>query len=248
MTDEPAEPVDGNRKILIVDDSAMFRDLESLFLARSGHAITASDGGEALVLARRERPDVIVADLSMPGMAGDELCRHLKSDPDLRRIPVIMVTGGGDDGEEHARAVRAGADDVIEKPVSRVDLIQAVNRFLRVAVRGLVRVSLETDVRIGLTDSDAWGWSRNLSRGGIFLEADASVEPESELRLRFTLPERPDSLAPTAKVVWRRPASTTLRPGMGLQFLRLDRPSAQLIDSYVYEHAPGDGEIDAPPA
>jgi uncharacterized protein (TIGR02266 family) len=240
MTHEVDESLDGNRKILIVDDSPMFRDLETLFLARSGRVLTASDGGEALVAARRERPDVVVTDLSMPGMGGDDLCRHLKSDPDLRKIPVIIVTTGADDGEEHARAVRAGADDVIEKPVSRVTLIQAVNHFLRLAIRGLVRVTLETDVRIGFVDHEAWGWSRNVSRGGMFVEADASMEPDTELRLRFSLPDRPAALAPTAKVVWRRPASTTLRPGMGLQFLRLDSSAAQQIDAYVYEHAPPD--------
>jgi uncharacterized protein (TIGR02266 family) len=129
---------------------------------------------------------------------------------------------------------------VIEKPVSRVTLIQAVNRFMRLAVRGLLRVSLETDVRIGLVDHDAWGWSRNLSRGGMFVEADTSVEPDRELQLRFSLPDRPDPLVPTAKVVWRRPASTTMRPGMGLRFLRLDGPSAQLIDAYIYENAPAE--------
>lgn len=224
------------RKILIVDDAPMFRELESLFLARTGRVITASSGAEALEAARRNLPDVVVADYAMPGMNGDALCREIKSDPDLRRTPVIIVAGRYEE-DEHERAVRAGADDVIEKPINRLTLIQAVNRFLRLAVRGLVRVPIETEVRLGLESCEMWGRACNISRGGIFVEAEASVEPDTELQLEFLLPNETDTLAPTAKVVWRRMQSPTVRPGLGMQFLKLDHIAAKQLDDYVYEHA-----------
>lgn len=224
------------RKILVVDDAAMFRDLESLFLARCGEVLTACDADEAWETLVRERPDVLVTDLSMPGMGGDELCRRIKADPDLRRTPVIIVTGRNA-GDEHERAVRAGADDVVEKPVNRVSLIQAVNHFLRLAVRGLVRVALETDVRIAGAEGELWGRSRNVSRGGIFVESERELPPDSEVQLEFALPESPDALAPTAKVVWRRPATRDEAAGLGLQFLKLDREAARRLDEYVYERA-----------
>jgi CheY-like chemotaxis protein len=118
------------RTILVVDDAPVFRELGSLFLARSGRVITASYGNEALVAMQRERPDVVVTDLHMPGMDGDALCREIKSDLHLRHIPVIVATSG-ESADERARAVLAGADDVIAKPIRRLSLIQAVNRFLR---------------------------------------------------------------------------------------------------------------------
>jgi CheY-like chemotaxis protein len=203
--------MDIKRKILIVDDAPMFRELESLFLARIGRVFTSGEGEEALGVAHEERPDVIIADLSMPGMGGDELCRRVKADPDLRRTPVVIVTGG-ERGDDHERAVRAGADDVLEKPVNRLALIQAVNRFLRLAVRGLSRVPLETDVRLGLADQESWGWSRNLSRGGMFVESDTELPPDTELRLQFALPQTQEEIAPTARVIWRRAASSTASP------------------------------------
>jgi len=107
--------------------------------------------------------------------------------------------------------------------VNRVSLIQAVNHFLRLAVRGLVRVALETDVRIAGHDGDVWARARNVSRGGIFVESERDLPPDSEVQLEFALPETPDALAPTAKVVWRRMATRTLAAGLGLQFLKLDR-------------------------
>ena len=224
------------RKILVVDDAPMFRELESLFLARSGRVITAADGEEAIATARRERPDVIVTDLSMPGLAGDVLCRRIKRDPDLARIPIIIVTGQ-DDGGEHERAVRAGADDVLEKPVNRVSLIQTVNHFLRLAERGLVRVPLETDVRLALPEQETWGRSRNISRGGIFVELPhGSPAPDTEIQIEFALPDADAPLSPTAKVVWRRLESEA-QAGVGLQFLKLGSHAARLLDEFIYEHA-----------
>ncbi len=227
----------GNRKILVVDDAPMFRELESLFLARSGRVITASDGSEGLAIARSERPDVVVTDLDMPGMRGDELCRRIKNDPDLSETPVIIVTGR-DDAADHAAAVEAGADDVVEKPINRVSLIQSVNHFVRLAMRGLVRVPLETDVGLALPRAEAHGRSRNVSRGGIFVETNLSCPaPDTELQLSFTLPEVKEPLEPTARVVWRRFEAEGLCPGMGLQFLQLDGEAARQIDEYVYERA-----------
>lgn len=240
--------MDVKRKILVVDDAPMFRELEGLFLARSGRVLTASDAMEALAVARRERPDVIVADLSMPGVDGDELCRRIKADVDLRDTPVIIVAARGD-GREHERAVRAGADDVVEKPVDRLSLIQAVNRFLRLAVRGLVRVPMETDVRLGLPGGDVWAWARNVSRGGMFVEAEEAIDPDTEISLHFALPDVRRELEPTAKVVWRRQGSSTRRPGLGLRFLKLDSPSARCIDEYVFlRAATSDLEVPSPPS
>lgn len=224
------------RKILVVDDAAMFRDLESLYLGRSGHILLACDAEEAWETLHRERPDIVVTDLSMPGMGGDDLCRRIKADADFRRTPVVIVASR-DLGEEHERAVRAGADDVVEKPINRVSLIQAVNHFLRLSVRGLVRVALETDVHIAGADCELWGRSRNVSRGGIFVESEHALAPDSEVTLEFTLPESPGAISPTAKVVWRRPGSRAVPAGLGLQFLRLDREAARRLDEYVYERA-----------
>jgi uncharacterized protein (TIGR02266 family) len=226
------------RSILVVDDAPLFRDLESLFLARSGRVVTARNADEGLAALRRERPDVAVIDLHMPGMDGDALCQAIKADAEIAATPVILVTGG-DDPADRARAIRAGADDVLAKPLSRMTLIHAVNRFLRSPiVRGLARVQIDTAVRIRLPDEDAWGTSRNLSRGGIFVELDHPILPNTEVELEFRLPDATTPLAPTAQVVWQRAGAPGTPSGLGLQFLALDGPSVQRIEAYVYEHLP----------
>jgi len=229
--------VEAHRKILIVDDTAMFRELESVFLARFGTVITASCGEAALATARREVPDVIVTDLHMPGMDGDSLCREVRADTALYRTPVIIVISG-ENALDRARAVRAGANDVVAKPISRISLVESVNRFLRAQRQpGLERVEMRTDVRIRRCESEAWGRSLNLSRGGIFVAADRIIPLETEVELEFSLPEESSPLSSTARVVWGRERSAHGPRGMGFQFLALDRESTDRIDSYVHERA-----------
>ena len=242
LLDEKGQP---RRTILIVDDTPMFREIETVFLGRSARIVTANDGTEALRVANRIRPDLVITDLTMRELHGDELCRRIRADSDLRRIPVVIVTSGRS-AAEHERAVRAGADDVVEKPLNRVSLLQVVNRLLRLTVRGLARVPLETDVRLRVPGGDLWGRSRNISRGGMFVEAERALEPDTELDLEFQVPETEMFLQPTARVVWRRLLSEDGDlPGMGLQFLKLERSAARWLEEYVYERAPID-ETGAP--
>ena len=241
---EPTPAGEPHRKILVVDDAPMFREIETVFLGRTGRILTASDGPEAFEIARREKPDLVLTDLSMREMDGDELCRQIRHDVDLRHVPVIVVTSGSS-AEEHERAVRAGADGVISKPLCRVTLLQLAQRFLRLTVRSFERVSLETEVRLSGNGNDVWGWARNVSRGGMFVEADIALEPDSEFQVEFTVPDTSIVVQPTARVVWRRPAGHERGPGMGLQFLKLERDAAQWLEQYVYERSTG-AETPAP--
>jgi uncharacterized protein (TIGR02266 family) len=229
--------VEGHRKILIVDDAAMFRELNSLFLARFGSVATACDGEEALAIARAVRPDVVVSDLHMPRLDGEALCRAIRADAALKDVPVIL-TIPGENPEDRARAVRAGADDIVAKPISRIALVDAVNRLLRPNRRAsLARVAVETRVRIRDHGAERWGRSRNLSRGGIFVAAEELLPVATEVELEFALPEGQAPLHPTARVVWGRRNGDDEPPGMGLQFLALDRDGTRQIESFVYEHA-----------
>lgn len=230
--------MDVQRKILIVDDTALFRELNSLFLARFGRVITACSGESALELIRNERPAIVVTDLNMPGMGGDELCCEVRRDPALADTPIVILAPA-ENAADRARAVRSGADDVVAKPISRMSLVESVSRFLRSSQRpGLERVDVEAQVRIRSADVEAWGLAQNLSRGGIFVEADAVIPSETEVELDFELPETGSPLHSTARVVWAREGSPHgPRSGMGLQFLAIDREATRMIEGFVFERA-----------
>jgi len=234
------------QKILIADDTRLFRELGSVFLARLGIILTASTGIETLEIARREQPGIMIIDFDMPDMCGDNLCRAVKADRDLHQIPVIVVTSG-QSAEEHARAVRAQADDVLMKPLNRMQISLSVSRLLGEG-RHLApaRVPFDEGVRVRLVraDSSSWGVARDLSRGGVFVETLGRLPVNTELNLDFRLPKVRRSVRPTAEVMWSGVHPKSRAPGMGLRFLELDRSSTQQIDSFVHEYtSPRSGKL-----
>lgn len=223
-------------KILVVDDVAMFRELMASFLAPSGRVIRAATGEEALERVEREQPDLVVADLCLPGIDGDELCRRIKALPDGAETPVVLVTASGREAD-HARAVRSGAEDVLSKPLYRDTLIASASRFLRGdAPVGLPRSELAAPVRLWAEGEEARGVARNVSRGGMFIEAPLRPPLHSELRLEFQLPRQEQPLRPTAQVVWYRSPWRGDCGGIGVRFVGLDREAAQQLNDYVHEN------------
>ena len=105
-------------KVLIVDDVKFSVEIGKSFLEGTGcELISAFNGGEALELIRKERPDLVLTDLFMPGMNGDELCRAIKADPATSSIPVIILTAA-DNSENQEKGLRAGCDGLLGKPYS----------------------------------------------------------------------------------------------------------------------------------
>ncbi len=103
--------------VLLVDDNPSVLDLVSRRLERDGHVVlTASDGASALRAAVREKPDLVLLDLMMPGMSGLEVLRRLRAVPATARLPVIMISAL-DEVEAAVRSIEAGADDYLAKPL-----------------------------------------------------------------------------------------------------------------------------------
>ncbi|HEY7221257.1 MAG TPA: response regulator [Candidatus Binatia bacterium] len=118
------------KKILIVEDISDCRELLTIFLRRSGYEIIeASTGLEAIEQARATSPDLVIMDLGLPGINGDEATARLKADPITRDIPVIINTAFHKGAiVEHALA--AGAAEILQKPIGFKTLLEAVRRYL----------------------------------------------------------------------------------------------------------------------
>jgi CheY-like chemotaxis protein len=117
------------RTVLVGDDDDV-RGLVVLTLTRGAlTAVEAADGAEALVLARRRRPDLALLDVLMPGPDGIAVCRALKADPATAAMPVVVLTAEAQPGVR-ARAQAAGADAYLTKPFSPAALLDLVRRLL----------------------------------------------------------------------------------------------------------------------
>lgn len=117
--------------VLIADDDASLRMLVTTTLADDSLTLLeAQDGVQALALARREKPHLILLDVAMPGLTGVEVCEALKAEVATAAIPVIMLTAHGQEADRQ-RGLAAGAKAYLTKPFSPLQLLDLVERLLR---------------------------------------------------------------------------------------------------------------------
>ncbi|MEA2640429.1 MAG: adenylate cyclase, partial [Chloroflexota bacterium] len=119
------------RTILVVDDvPANVALLQRMLRPLDYRVVVAVNGEDALERVAAEQPDLVLTDIVMPIMDGFALCRHLRSDPATRLLPVIMLTGSGE--QEKLKAIEAGADDFVPKPFHQAELLARIKSLLRV--------------------------------------------------------------------------------------------------------------------
>jgi adenylate cyclase len=140
-------------RILIVDDNETNRDILRTRLGPQGYELMeASDGAEALSLARQHHPDLILLDVMMPKVDGIEVCRQLKSDNELPFIPIVLVTARAD-SKDVVAGLEAGADEYLTKPVDQSALVARVKSMLRVK---------ELTDQVSAQAADLASWNRTL--------------------------------------------------------------------------------------
>ena len=120
-----------SHRVLVVDDEVDITALVAYHLARAGYRVsTAANGSDALRSAREERPDVVVLDLMLPGVAGLDVLAELRARPETRDVGVILLTAKRDE-PDRIKGLSLGADDYLTKPFSPAELVLRVQALLR---------------------------------------------------------------------------------------------------------------------
>ncbi|MBW1717222.1 MAG: response regulator [Deltaproteobacteria bacterium] len=123
-------------KILIIDDDAVFiKATQAVLESKNYQVSSALDGDEGLKKAKQDKPDLIILDIVMPAKDGFAACEQLKSDPELERVPVLIMTSFSEKGKETNIPTSAGfnleAEDYAEKPLSPEELLRRVEKLLK---------------------------------------------------------------------------------------------------------------------
>ena len=181
-----------NPIVLIVDDQLRSREALASLLEPEGYRMAfAANGLEAIAQARAILPDLVLLDVMMPEMDGFEVCRHLRSDPALSLVPIVMVTAL-DGSEALLRGLEAGADDFISKPFNRTELRARVRTITRLnRYRTLVeerRVAEQRALKAARELEEAYnalleGWSRALDLRDHETEGHSRRVTEMSVRL-----------------------------------------------------------------
>ncbi len=131
--------------VLVVEDELAQREVLAYNLEAEGFRVSkAASGDEAMLLVDEDSPDIIVLDWMMPNLSGIEVCRRLKTRPDTRSIPIIMLSARSEEVDK-VRGLETGADDYVVKPYSVVELMARVRTQLRRVRPATVGLRLEFD-------------------------------------------------------------------------------------------------------
>jgi uncharacterized protein (TIGR02266 family) len=230
------------KKILLVDDVQSFLDRERSFFNRDQFSLLLANSGlEAIGIVREERPDLVFMDLHMQEMDGDKCCHIIKSDSELSRIPIIMVTDGADE-EEFERSWSSGCDDIIIKPINRLYFQAITKKYLHIQFRKTPRHIARLRVHFGTNQENLlMDYAINVSTGGVFIETATLLPVDTILAVEFILPQNVETIRCEGRVAWlNRPEqmmNPTLPIGMGLQFLNLSPNHMKAIREYIKKEA-----------
>ena len=218
-------PTEGER-ILVVDDEPDIVALVVYHLAKAKYRVSsATSGSDALALAKRERPALIVLDLMLPGMSGFDVLEQLRADPDTASIAVLMLTARKDE-PDRIRGLELGADDYLTKPFSPQELVLRVGAILR---RLSANAAGGDQIRIGPIVID-----RSAHR--VTVEGHEVELTPTEFKLLLTLAERRGRVQARAlllETVWEAaPDIQTRTVDMHVQRLRTKlHPAGDLIET-----------------
>jgi CheY-like chemotaxis protein len=177
-------------KILLVDDVELFLELERSFLEELDHEVVlARSGEEALTFIAEDLPDLVLLDMYMAGLDGDEVCRKLRSEERTKKLPVIMVTAAGKE-EQIKRCLEAGCDDYVTKPINKNDLLGKIHRQLgKVRSRKAPRVPVSLNVQIKSGDRSLEACARDISKNGIYVKSKSPLDVGAPVELCLSLPD-----------------------------------------------------------
>ncbi len=222
--------------ILLVDDQGLFRGAAEEVLRRTGcEALFAAGGTEALDLARRERPQLVVVSAQMTGMTGLDLARVLKADPAFARTPIVLV---GPPGIED-KARRAGADASLATPLDPEAFFATLRRYLQVLPREEARSAVGWSVTFWRDGLQHTGTIRDLSRGGFFVRTDVRQPIGARLEVSFDVPVEHGVRTVVAEAMIVRIGKDPDR-GLGCRFFQLSATSKGYLEECLRILAPGE--------
>jgi CheY-like chemotaxis protein len=225
------------KKILLVDDSNFFLEVEKDIFSRTDcDILTAKSGKEALESIKSQRPDMILMDLYMHDVRGDECCALIKADPQLRDIPVIIVTHSISP-EDKTLCLNAGCDDYIVKPINKNTILEKVGEFIGVNVAGHEKAPISAEVMYVIDKQPHKGYAYVISEDDMYMKVDHLSPVGTAVNIIFSIAGIGENIEAECEVVWttdgRKDLHPQITPGMAMKFNMISDKGSKAIATYV---------------
>jgi uncharacterized protein (TIGR02266 family) len=217
--------------LILYDDPELYLQIHQRLATRGIKVINVTSGGMAMEMIRSLKPALVILGYELQDVAGGDVVRKMKLNPQSRDIPVIILYDPARSKPDEMLGVKA--DEAIQRPVDTEMLIQKISEKLNLALRRHNRIEVDVGVDCAHQEAMVRGFARNISEGGVFLETDEAIDAGSPLTLSFTLPGQQAPLVVTGKVVRRIELGRESRFGLGVQFTGLNTASRERILDFL---------------
>jgi len=218
--------------VLIADDLKLFLEIEKSYLQRGGfEVLTAMSGEEAVSLAQKRQPSLILLDLEMPNMDGAAACVEMRRHPALAATPIIIMSATGTP-QNRERCLKAGCTEFVAKPQKPDELLGIVARILSMRKRESTRITVVFNVTGKDATRQVIGQAKDLSETGLLMVTTAPITVGAVLQIEFFLPGTRSQIKAKGKVVRASQAADGSHDA-GVQFTDLSPDDRALILDYV---------------
>ncbi len=207
------------KKVLLVESVRSILERQIGLLERDiFQVLTATSGREALEVHKNEKADIIIMDLHMPGMGGDEVCKTIRKDPELKNVSVVLVTLLNSQ-DEIRRCNEAGANDFVKKPIDKHELAEKIAKLLGIPVRQSIRILVKVKIGGRLGDEFFLANTVDVSTSGLLFECDRGLTVGEGIEVSFFIPGASEFNRVVARAeVMRMAPSNTKMMRYGVKF------------------------------
>ncbi len=209
-------------KILIAGNESLSVEIAKLAPLEVGcEVFTSPNGSEAFEIMANKSPDLVFANLDMPSLEGDELCKKIKEKPDFKDVPVVILSPSGKNGAV-SRCQDAGCDDILPLPYTKADLIRLVEKYVNIICRRHARHPVSLNVSYSVDGKTSSGRVLDVSEGGMFMRGDKSLPIGADTQFTVLPNDGSDKVGVKGEVVAhvksKKRFSFDKSHGMGVRF------------------------------
>jgi CheY-like chemotaxis protein len=217
------------KKIIVSESVKLVINKGDNFFLRSGlNILTAPTGEDVLTIHRLEKADLIIIDLHMPIIAGDEICRLIREDFSLKDVSIILVHPYKK--ADIKRCESCGANALLAEPVGFEELFNEISTLLQIPKRESMRVLMRVTVKGNIDHKFFFSLSRDISSSGILIETDSILSKGEHITCSFFIKSHQITVhGEIVRIIEKGPD----RYQYGIKFINLDHKSKSMIEAFV---------------